>query len=233
MINFEIDNLGGKKIRSGTSTQMESFRSNLNLRLLVGGVTGISLLFLSIPPKEESTLKDIDPTGQIVQRIVKYTVAVTATIPSLVWLKNEYKKKMESDESQSQKNVNIYNGNKFNKREKIGLMLFGVGYTISFVSRFLYLKRFYTFSHTIKKGHYIVEEGPYSVIRHPSYLGITMFFIGNALFLNNLGAHILLYMPMYLISAISKEEALLKQHFGEKWDQYCQKVTKKLVPFVW
>ena len=50
------------------------------------------------------------------------------------------------------------------------------------------LGRFFTMDVTIEKDHELVEQGPFRVVRHPSYTGVLLAFAGLALSLGNSGA---------------------------------------------
>ncbi len=95
------------------------------------------------------------------------------------------------------------------------------------------LGRLFTFEIGIRDNHKIIEEGPYQVIRHPSYTGYLLMLVGLGLALGSLS----LFMPLFLgtciffVLRIRSEEKMLVAYFGEKYRQY-QRRTKRLVPFV-
>jgi len=82
----------------------------------------------------------------------------------------------------------------------------------------------------IQPGHKLLTTGVYSVIRHPSYLGLLVNALGWALaFRSALGVLLaLLYIPP-LLARIRAEETLLHLHFGEQYDGYCAR-TSRLIP---
>jgi len=49
------------------------------------------------------------------------------------------------------------------------------------------LGRFFTVDVTIEKDHELVERGPFRVVRHPSYPGVMVAFVGWAIDLQELG----------------------------------------------
>jgi protein-S-isoprenylcysteine O-methyltransferase Ste14 len=96
------------------------------------------------------------------------------------------------------------------------------------------LGKFFTATVQIHEDHQLIQQGPYKLIRHPSYLGAFMAFIGSALFLNSpIGA---LIAAIAMLTAyyyrIKTEESVLLKAFGSQYVRY-QKNTKKLIPLVW
>jgi protein-S-isoprenylcysteine O-methyltransferase Ste14 len=80
----------------------------------------------------------------------------------------------------------------------------------------------------------VVQKGPYRLIRHPSYAGIILFFIGYGLVSRNwvsLGVAVLLPAAS-LIYRIQVEERALADGIGAEYASY-QRKTKKLVPGIW
>ena len=82
--------------------------------------------------------------------------------------------------------------------------------------------------------HSLVIEGPYRLLRHPSYTGAILMFAGIGLGLGNaLSVAACLALPAIgYIERISREELLLQQKFGEPYIEYAGQ-TKRLVPGVW
>ncbi|MCW3107118.1 MAG: isoprenylcysteine carboxylmethyltransferase family protein [Segetibacter sp.] len=86
----------------------------------------------------------------------------------------------------------------------------------------------------LQNDHTLITSGPYSIIRHPSYLGALLAIVGIAIFLNSsIGAisAVIAMMIAYTIR-INAEEKVLKSLFGNVYSEY-QKRTKKLIPFLW
>jgi protein-S-isoprenylcysteine O-methyltransferase Ste14 len=82
----------------------------------------------------------------------------------------------------------------------------------------------------IQKDHALVTDGIYSVIRHPSYLGLLVGVVGWALAYRS-GAGLLLaaLTVIPVVGRIRAEEALLRLQFGESHDAWCAR-TSRLVP---
>lgn len=95
------------------------------------------------------------------------------------------------------------------------------------------LGRFFTATIIIQDHHSVVQEGPYKLVRHPSYSGVIVlilgigFMIGNALSLLLLTTSVL----VGILYRIRVEEQELLRHFGEVYADYMQR-TKRLIPFV-
>lgn len=87
---------------------------------------------------------------------------------------------------------------------------------------------------TTFKGHKIVAEGPFKLIRHPTYLGAILLFIGTALFLGSILSAIIasILIPVVYNRRISKEEEFLNKHFPKAYDQISSK-TWKLIPYIY
>jgi protein-S-isoprenylcysteine O-methyltransferase Ste14 len=83
--------------------------------------------------------------------------------------------------------------------------------------------------------HRLVTAGPYAYVRHPSYLGTLLSYLGIAvLFGSVIGtlALVLLVIPA-LIFRLVKEEQLLSQRFGEAWKKYENQTPWRLLPKLW
>jgi protein-S-isoprenylcysteine O-methyltransferase len=96
------------------------------------------------------------------------------------------------------------------------------------------LGRFFTVDVTIEKDHELVERGPFRMVRHPSYTGVLMAFMGFALSLGNWAALLVILLPITaaFVHRMNVEEDALSRAFGLKYTDYMQR-TKRLVPFVY
>jgi protein-S-isoprenylcysteine O-methyltransferase Ste14 len=86
----------------------------------------------------------------------------------------------------------------------------------------------------LQEDHSLITTGPYSFIRHPSYLGALMAIAGIAIFLNSLIGTICACICMMIayVVRINAEEKALQSLFGSRYSEY-KKRTKKLIPFLW
>jgi protein-S-isoprenylcysteine O-methyltransferase Ste14 len=82
----------------------------------------------------------------------------------------------------------------------------------------------------LKRGHELIDSGPYSMVRHPIYSGLLLAFVGTALKVGDWRG--LLAVAIVLASFWRKlrlEELWLAQEFGEAYSAYARR-TKALVP---
>ena len=78
----------------------------------------------------------------------------------------------------------------------------------------------------------LIDSGWYARMRHPSYTGLLMYFLGITLLLNNwLGVvGIMLPVSLVFLYRIRIEEQALEKHFGVKYREYRKKVPNKILP---
>lgn len=85
----------------------------------------------------------------------------------------------------------------------------------------------------IQPEHTLVTEGIYSVIRHPSYLGLLVNSLGWTLaFRSAIGALLVVSLIPVLLARIRAEEALLHTQFGAEYEAYRAR-TSRLLPGVY
>jgi len=114
-----------------------------------------------------------------------------------------------------------------------GLALMAAGIALRSVA-IHQLGRFHTPNVAIREDHRLLETGLYSVVRHPSYSGALLAFVGFGLALDNvLGfAIIAIATPCLYLYRIREEDAVLLDAFGERYRDYCAR-TKRLVPWLY
>ena len=96
------------------------------------------------------------------------------------------------------------------------------------------LGKFFTATVQIQEDHHLIQQGPYRLVRHPSYLGAFLAFIGSALVLNSWVGVLIAIVSMliaYYYRIHAEEKALLKA-FGKQYIHY-QRKTNKMIPLVW
>ena len=115
----------------------------------------------------------------------------------------------------------------------VGVVLFVVGLILRWWA-IVTLGRFFTVDVTIEKDHELVERGPFRFIRHPSYTGVLLGFVGFALTLRNWGAILVILLPIFaaFIRRMNVEEEALSRALGERYLEY-MRGTKRLVPGIY
>lgn len=115
----------------------------------------------------------------------------------------------------------------------IGLVLFVAGLAVRWWA-IITLGRFFTVDVQIAKDHQLVERGPFRLVRHPSYTGVLLAFLGFGLSVGNWAALLVLLLPISaaFIRRMNVEEQALRNALGEPYVSYMQR-TKRLVPFVY
>ncbi|WP_072315582.1 methyltransferase family protein [Sinomicrobium oceani] len=116
--------------------------------------------------------------------------------------------------------------------EIIGLILCISGVFIAIWSRLL-LGWNWSGGVSAKKGHELIDSGPYALVRHPIYTGFITGVIGTCLVMGSLsGIIVTVLYTLGLFGKIDKEEKLLCNIFGDSYLDY-RKRTYKLIPFIW
>ena len=115
-------------------------------------------------------------------------------------------------------------------REGLVLGLMGAGIALRWAS-ILTLGRFFTVDVAIHGDHAVVRRGPYAWVRHPSYSGLLLLFLGLALHMGDALSVLVLMVPVCVAGwrRIRIEEAALLQGLGEPYAAYCRE-TRRLIP---
>jgi protein-S-isoprenylcysteine O-methyltransferase Ste14 len=115
----------------------------------------------------------------------------------------------------------------------VGVLLFAAGLIFRWWA-IVTLGRFFTVDVTIEKDHELVERGPFRLVRHPSYTGVLLAFVGFALTLRNWGAILVVLVPIFaaFVRRMNVEEEALRDALGERYAAYMRR-TKRLVPFMY
>ena len=121
-------------------------------------------------------------------------------------------------------------------------------------SCYRHMGKHFTFELTLQKNHELVTSGPYSIVRHPSYIGIFAFYFGSVLSLFGpgsfwlaanlwehtiakfLGAYYVLYtiyVGTVLFARVAKEDEVLRREFKDQWASWAHQTPYRLIPFVY
>ncbi|MFC4525112.1 isoprenylcysteine carboxylmethyltransferase family protein [Dyella halodurans] len=115
----------------------------------------------------------------------------------------------------------------------VGLVILGAGIAVRSLA-IVQLGRFHTPNVAIRSDHQLKQEGLYAHVRHPSYLGALIAFLGFTLALGNwLSVIVMMSLTTCLyLYRIQEEEAALAAAFGDAFHQYASR-TKRLLPWVY
>jgi len=114
-----------------------------------------------------------------------------------------------------------------------GYIVLAVAYSIVFWA--MWTNRFFSSVVRIQteRGHHVVQEGPYRLVRHPGYVGAILFGLATAVVLGSLWALIPAgLMAMLVVVRTALEDATLKRELAGYAAYACQ-VKHRLVPGVW
>jgi protein-S-isoprenylcysteine O-methyltransferase Ste14 len=110
----------------------------------------------------------------------------------------------------------------------LALMVFGL---VIRWTAIVQLGRFFTVDVAIHTDHAVVQSGLYRYVRHPSYTGLLIAFLGLGVFFGNWVSIVGLLVPIGLgvLNRINKEEQALLAGLGSPYESYCAR-TKRLFP---
>jgi protein-S-isoprenylcysteine O-methyltransferase Ste14 len=86
----------------------------------------------------------------------------------------------------------------------------------------------------VRENHRLVTRGVYQLVRHPMYLALVLYSIGQALVLPNwiAGPSYLFAMALLIALRLGPEERMMLEEFGKDYESYMRR-TKRLVPGIW
>jgi protein-S-isoprenylcysteine O-methyltransferase len=98
----------------------------------------------------------------------------------------------------------------------------------------LTLGRYFTANVAVQADQAVVATGPYRYLRHPSYTGLLLAFLGLGVFFGNWLSLAVLMVPitLALVYRIRIEESVLAEALGPACVRHAAS-TKRLVPWVW
>jgi protein-S-isoprenylcysteine O-methyltransferase Ste14 len=95
------------------------------------------------------------------------------------------------------------------------------------------LGRFFSLTVRVAEDHKVVDRGPYKLVRHPSYTGVLVTFLGLGLAVQSWAA-ILTLLIVFAVAygyRIRVEEKTLISQLGEDYVSYTKR-TKRLIPYL-
>jgi len=115
-------------------------------------------------------------------------------------------------------------------RRLVALLLLVGGLAVRWVA-ILTLGRLFTVDIAILSDHRVVQSGPYRFVRHPSYTGLLIAFLGLGLCLDSWLSIITMMIPITIavFNRVVKEEAALVTSLGPEYSSYCAR-TKRFIP---
>jgi protein-S-isoprenylcysteine O-methyltransferase Ste14 len=86
----------------------------------------------------------------------------------------------------------------------------------------------------VRRQHTLVTQGVYRTIRHPMYLALLVFAVGQALVVPNwlIGPAYGVAMVLLVAFRLGPEERMMLEEFGDSYRTYTA-TTKRLIPGVW
>ncbi|HKQ59828.1 MAG TPA: protein-S-isoprenylcysteine O-methyltransferase [Candidatus Polarisedimenticolaceae bacterium] len=86
----------------------------------------------------------------------------------------------------------------------------------------------------LRERHQLVTQGIYRRVRHPMYLALLLYSLGQLLVLPNWvagPAYLAAFLPLFLFR-VGPEERMMREAFGQEYEAYVAR-SKRLVPGVW
>lgn len=114
-----------------------------------------------------------------------------------------------------------------------GLILFVLGLIIRWIA-IIHLGRFFTVNVAIAEDHQLIATGPYRYVRHPSYTGTLLIFLGFGLCMLNIFSLAAVVLPIAaaFLWRMHVEEEALRAAFQSKYEAYANR-THRLIPGVY
>jgi protein-S-isoprenylcysteine O-methyltransferase Ste14 len=110
-----------------------------------------------------------------------------------------------------------------------------VAVSLALLSRAMTANRFFSSAIRVQtdRGHQVVHDGPYAIVRHPGYLGMIVFVPAEAIALGSwYGFLLALIYSAAIARRVSVEDGYLRGRL-DGYVEYARKVRYRLVPGVW
>jgi protein-S-isoprenylcysteine O-methyltransferase Ste14 len=115
----------------------------------------------------------------------------------------------------------------------VGLIGFGLGFVLTLWA--MVVNRFFVPTVRIQseRGHHVIDAGPYGMVRHPGYAGITLAVLCSGLVLGSwLSIIPMAVFVVILFSRIVSEDRFLIANL-DGYREYAERVRSRLVPGIW
>jgi len=115
----------------------------------------------------------------------------------------------------------------------VGIAMMVLGILIRF-SAIKQLGKYFTVDVAVRQDHQLMQMGFYKYLRHPSYAGSLISFLGFGIALNNWISVAAVFIPVLIafILRMNVEEKVLTEQFGKPYTDYMSQ-TKRVLPFVY
>ena len=85
----------------------------------------------------------------------------------------------------------------------------------------------------VQEGQTVVSTGLYGIVRHPMYSATLLLFLSMPLVLGSVPAFLVfLCYPAIIAKRILGEEQVLRREL-KGYDEYCERIRWRLIPFIW
>ncbi len=113
-----------------------------------------------------------------------------------------------------------------------GISMICLGLIVRWIA-IIKLKKSFTVNVALANDQKLIQSGIYKYIRHPSYLGSLLSFLGLGIAFNNWITVIIIFIPILLsfLYRIQVEEKVLQKAYSQLYDNYV-KTSWKLIPKV-
>ena len=112
----------------------------------------------------------------------------------------------------------------------------------------------FTFQLALRQEHSLCTDGPYSIVRHPSYTGIILCLIGHTMCILGPGSWwaesggyrspmgklvitvwtlIVCLLLSMIFTRVPKEDRVMRESFGMQWVEWAGRTPSAVIPFVY
>ncbi|TFY78829.1 hypothetical protein EWM64_g5183 [Hericium alpestre] len=121
------------------------------------------------------------------------------------------------------------------------------------IACFRRMGKMFTFELALRDEHKLITDGPYGLVRHPSYTGLLLNMVGSAIVHFGTGSwfrecgwfgavrgrrYMMLWFLFRIVEMTNltlrtwKEDGMLREQFGDAWKKWARDTPYRLIPFV-